>query len=80
MNVSTMLLMATIGQISDPPKVQPDPPRPVVFLPMAPPTLMQRVFLPSQYALPQTSCSGPNCGQATQATQWQPFGGLFRRK
>ncbi len=26
------------------------------------------------------TCSGPNCSQATQATQWQPFGGLFRRR
>jgi hypothetical protein len=71
MNVSTMLLVATLGQVSDPPKVQPDPPRPVVFLPMAPPTLVQRVFMPSQYALPQASCAGPNCPQqAKPNTGW----------
>ena len=79
MNVSILLLVATIGQ-PDPPKVaQPDPPR-VVFLPMAPPTLIQRVFQPSTYTAPQT-CSGPNCPQTQpQAQQWQPFGGLFRRR
>ena len=65
MNVSTMLLAAIMGQ-GDPPKVaQPDPPRVVVPTPMAPPTLMQRVFQPSYYTLPQ-KCTGPNCPQQSK--------------
>ncbi len=72
------LLVTASAQAADLQGGAPVPP-PVIYQPMAAPTVMQRLLLPSQYASPQT-CTGPNCPQAQpQRTGWYLGKVLFGR-
>jgi len=101
MNVSLLLLVASIGQ-SDPPRIeQPDPPKlarrvaelegrvqrletalGIASFPAA--KSADTVIVPASattytYSTTQT-CTGPNCGQATQAEGWYLGKNLGRKK